>query len=144
MSCGPTPDNVVCHNTDVTYRFQPMVSKSPMFKTDIHLAKPIDDTPEAREFLTAHFSLNSDVIVAEMLGVVRMATSAQTEIGDGKGRFRGQEQAENRGVCTRISPGAPPALGLPGARKRPEQVWPDASGGGRDDRTPDLRTRQNT
>ena len=58
----------MCNNLDVTYRFQPMVSKSPMFKTDIHLAKSIDDSPEAREFLKALFTLNSDVIVAEMLG----------------------------------------------------------------------------
>ena len=61
-------DGVMCRNTDVTYRFQPMVSKSPMFKTDIHLAKSIEDTPEAREFMKALLTVNSDVIVAEMLG----------------------------------------------------------------------------
>jgi len=77
---------------------------------------------------------------AWILGVVRMATSAQTEIRDGAGGFGGRKWAQNRRVCIRISPGAPPALGLPGPRKRPEQVWPDASGGGREDQTSDLRT----
>lgn len=61
-------DGVLCTNNDVIYRFQPKVSKNPMFRTDIHLAKPIDNTEDTRAFMKALLNVNSDVIVAEMLG----------------------------------------------------------------------------
>lgn len=61
-------DGVLCLNPDVTYRFQPKVSRSAMFKTDIHLAVPIDDTEETREFILRLMDINSPVIVAQMLG----------------------------------------------------------------------------
>jgi hypothetical protein len=61
-------DGVLCNNTDVKYSFQPKVSKSAVFKTDIHLAEPIENTDEAREWMHAVLDINSPVIVAQMLG----------------------------------------------------------------------------
>lgn len=63
-----SPDKVLCSNADVTYRFQPKVSKSPMFKTDIHLCSPIANSEDSKKFMHALLSVNSEVIVAEMLG----------------------------------------------------------------------------
>lgn len=61
-------DGVMTENSDVQYRFMSKVAASPVFRTDIHLAKELTDTAEIREWLHNLLSINSPVIVAQMIG----------------------------------------------------------------------------
>lgn len=62
------PDTVITENKEAKYTFQPVVSSSPVFRADVHNARPIEDTPDARLWLEALFTINSPTIVAQMLG----------------------------------------------------------------------------
>ena len=66
-------DGVLCGRSKkdpdhVSYSFQPKVSKSPVFKTDIHLAKPLEDTEDTRAWLHAMIHMNNPTVMAQMLG----------------------------------------------------------------------------
>lgn len=62
------PDEVLCSNGDIQYKFQPTVSSEPVFKTDLHHAKVITDTPDNVEWLRALMDINNPVTVAQLLG----------------------------------------------------------------------------
>jgi len=62
------PQGVICNNTEVKYAYQPKVANSPVFKTDIHLCATLGDTQDTRLWLHSLLSVNSPVIVAQMLG----------------------------------------------------------------------------
>lgn len=62
------PDTVITDNSEAKYTFQPVVSTGPVFRADVHNAKPIEDTEDYRKWLEALFSINSPTIVAQMLG----------------------------------------------------------------------------
>lgn len=61
-------EGVMSHEQEGFYRFKPQVSSSPMFYTDIHKAPVIEDTEDTRVWLRALLSINSPVIMAQMLG----------------------------------------------------------------------------
>ena len=68
-----SPDGVLCGRSKddpdhVNYSFQPKVSKSPVFKTDIHLAKPLEDTEDTRMWLHSVIRMNNPTVIAQMLG----------------------------------------------------------------------------
>lgn len=53
---------------DVDYRFRPKVGGDASYKTDMHLAPALTNTPDSLEFMRALLSVNSSVVVAQMLG----------------------------------------------------------------------------
>ena len=61
-------EGVLCHEKEGLYRFKPQVSTSPMFKTDIHHAQKLENTEDTKVWLRSLMSINSPVIVAQMLG----------------------------------------------------------------------------
>jgi hypothetical protein len=62
------PDAVLCNNAEVQYKFQPAVSSDAVFKTDLHHAPVIENTPDNVEWLRALMDINNPVTVAQMLG----------------------------------------------------------------------------
>ena len=68
-----SPQRVLVVNTtdpgnEATYKFQPKLSTSPVFNTDLHLGHKLEDTPEVRVWLGALLTMNSPVVLAQMLG----------------------------------------------------------------------------
>lgn len=61
-------DKVVSENTEAQYVYQPAVSAAPTFRSDLHLAAEIVDTPDTLEWIRHLFRINDDVVVAQMLG----------------------------------------------------------------------------
>ena len=62
------PSGVWGGSDEVTYRYQPKLVTSPVYNTDIHLCKPLEDSADARTWLSALMRMNSDITVAQMLG----------------------------------------------------------------------------
>lgn len=62
-----TPDKVTTHSK-TEYTFQPAMSSSAIFDSDLHRAEEIKDTPETRAWLHAVLTINSPTTVAQMLG----------------------------------------------------------------------------
>lgn len=68
-----SPDQVLVVNTtdaagEAEYKFQPKVASSPVFNTDLHKGHKLEDTPENREWIHKLLSMNSDVVIGQMLG----------------------------------------------------------------------------
>lgn len=55
-------------DTPAAYKFQPKLSSSPVFNTDLHLGHKLEDTPEVREWLGCLLTMNSPTVLAQMLG----------------------------------------------------------------------------
>lgn len=63
-----SPEVVRGHTEGLTYRYAPQLNSRPIFNTDLHRATPLTDSPEAREWLSALLTMNSPVVVGQMLG----------------------------------------------------------------------------
>lgn len=63
-----SPGDVRCANSEITYRYQPKLATSPIFNTDIHLCKPLEDSEDTRTWLRALLDMNSSITVAQMVG----------------------------------------------------------------------------
>lgn len=64
-----SPEGVMTFAEDPPkYRFQPKVSNSPVFRTDLHNAKTLENTEDSRAWVGAVLSMKSPVVVAQVLG----------------------------------------------------------------------------
>lgn len=61
-------DAVLGKTGDVLYRFQPKVATGAVFRSDVHNASKLEDTPESRAWLRAVLTMNNPVIIAQMFG----------------------------------------------------------------------------
>lgn len=62
------PDCVLTNDQSVTYKFSPELAKKPVINTDIHLCKPVENTPDTRAFLHALLGMNDPIIISQMVG----------------------------------------------------------------------------
>ena len=62
------PSGVWGGSDEVIYRYQPKLVTSPVYHTDIHLCRPLEDSADVRAWLSALMRMNSDITVAQMLG----------------------------------------------------------------------------
>lgn len=61
-------ESVLTHRKEFTYKYQPKIAGHERYKTDIHLCKPLQDSPDTRRWVQALLSMNSPSTVGQMLG----------------------------------------------------------------------------
>jgi hypothetical protein len=62
-----TPSQIF-KDCETDYVYQPQMVTTPIFDSDLHMAEPLRDTPETREWMHAVLTINSPTTIAQMLG----------------------------------------------------------------------------
>lgn len=63
-----SPDSVLTHREDLTYRYQPLLGTNTVYHTDVHLCTPMTNSEDSRLWVHQMLNMNSPTVVAQMLG----------------------------------------------------------------------------